>query len=63
MDTCFCCGGTMKEYADGSAMCDTCYLIIDCDGVIDISDVDLIPEEKEQLKEMLWNEGFYNINE
>ena len=63
MDTCFCCGGTIREYADGSAMCDTCYLKICSDGVIDISDVDLMPEEKEQLKEMLWNEGFCNIHE
>ena len=63
MDTCFYCGGTIKEYADGSAMCDTCYLTFCSDGVIDISDVDLMPEEREQLKETLWNEGFYNINE
>ena len=65
MDTCVCrwCGGNIEEHLDGSAMCDTCYLVFCSDGVIDISDMDLMPEEKEQLKEMLWNEGFCDIHE
>jgi len=63
MNACFYCGGTIKEHADGSAMCDTCFLTFCCDGVVDISDMDLTLEEKAELKKILIEKRYNNINE